>query len=151
MVTNSLNKKAKLNRFVIVVSIILVGLLVIFFFVIIYNQRDQKDDKSLIKPDLYLSFDDRSRKKENPSIVVFIDENEIIRLDSLSLYKNKTVQLKLDSGLHSINARTIDGRLKLNDSFRIKYPDVPYRLCIMFYSDSLHKRFEILFHDLLLE
>ena len=151
MKTSTLNKRAKLIKLVIVTSIIAVALLVILFFVLMYNHLSHPVAINSIEPNLYLGFDDRSEDKENPSIIVFLDNNEIIRLDSISHFKNKTVQLKLDSGLHSIKVKTLDGGLNLSDLFRINNPEISYRLCIMYYNDSLYKRFEILFHDLLRE
>lgn len=71
---------------------------------------------------LYVSFSDRSKTKEDVSCRIIFDDSVVYEIDKIST--SKTKRFKLQNGMHKVEISDLNNRYYLKDSIFIKnYPE----------------------------
>lgn len=115
MPINKARNKRRLSPWQGLPIIILVGLLVILMW---YALRFQYLEKKPLNVDIAIF--DNSIGKENPSIIIKIDDQEIYSLDSISKSIKDDFQFHLSPGKHSLKISAFSGLYPYADSILIK-------------------------------
>lgn len=92
---------------------------------------------------------DASIRKVNPSVLVIVDNDTIVRANSISEVNRDMMEMNLSQGIHKVSVSNLDGKYTTTQNFEIEHFGVHHRLKIKFisnppieeYIDSLSNRF----------
>jgi hypothetical protein len=113
-------KAKRINRTNTILLITSASMLLLTFVVLFFNFQFWVVSDNI--GNLYVSFSDFSKTKENPSCRIIFDDSIVYEIDKVST--SKTKRFKLQNGLHKVEISDLNNRFYLKDSIFIKnYPE----------------------------
>jgi len=90
------------------------------------------DKTKQLSNNIAIFFDDNSLNKENPSLQLSIDNNQIFQTDSITKAKRQDFEIKMDTGRHIIYVQTLEKQFGIADTITITKVNQRYLLSIRF-------------------